>query len=222
MRFGSPGANTTNQAGLYIKTLMPGQFSGVRADFGQVRFLRSAATLEQLPAGGAEVAFAGRSNAGKSSAINVVAGARLARVSKMPGRTQLINLFTLGTESLRLVDLPGYGYARVPEGVRAAWGATVTRYLEQRGELKGLVLLVDIRRGLGETDWALMDLWGQRPLHIVLTKSDQLGRAAARDARDTVVAARGNDPLISVQTFSALSGEGTHALHDQLLRWLSP
>lgn len=200
---------------------MPGQFSGAQADFGQIRFLRSAATLEQLPIGGAEVAFAGRSNAGKSSAINVVARARLARVSKTPGRTQLINLFTLGNENLRLVDLPGYGYARVPEGVRAAWGATVTRYLERRGELKGLVLLLDIRRGLGEADRALMNLWGRRPLHVVLTKSDQLGRAAARDARDTVVAACGNDPLISVQTFSAMNGEGAQTLREQLLRWLS-
>lgn len=151
----------------------------------------------------------------------MVAGARLARVSKTPGRTQLINLFTLGTENLRLVDLPGYGYARVPEGIRAAWGATVTRYLERRGELKGLVLLVDIRRGLGEADWALMNLWGQRPLHVVLTKSDQLGRAAARDARDTVAAACGNDPLVSVQTFSAQNGEGAQTLREQLLRWLS-
>ncbi|MHB1950336.1 MAG: ribosome biogenesis GTP-binding protein YihA/YsxC [Acidiferrobacteraceae bacterium] len=201
---------------------MPGQFSGARPDFRCVRFLRSASAIEQLPPGGAEIAFAGRSNAGKSSAINTITQSRLARVSKRPGRTQLINVFSLGNESLRLIDLPGYGYAAVAQQVRETWGGMVTRYLEQRSELKGLVLVVDIRRGLGRADLALIELWGPRPLHVVLTKSDQVGRGPARAAQEAALATCGHDPRVSVQTFSALSGEGSEALKSLLSRWLAP
>ncbi len=197
---------------------MRGQFLGRYPEFARAAFLRSASALEQLPAGGAETAFAGRSNAGKSSALNAITRPGIARVSKTPGRTQLLNLFTLGRDDLRLVDLPGYGYARVPANARAAWAEVIVRYLERRTELRGLVLMVDIRRGLAAADTELMALWGPRPLHIVLTKSDKIGRGPARDALKTLVAAQ---PQVSAQLFSALNGDGVETLRKQLTDWLT-
>ena len=214
--------------------------------FNQAAFLTSAANLSQCPPEvGAEVAFAGRSNAGKSSAINRLTGnGKLARTSKTPGRTQLINFFTLGHEHIRLVDLPGYGYAKVPLSVKLQWQAHLSEYLQERATLRGVVLLMDIRHPLQEFDRFMLD-WSvesQMPVHILLTKADKLKRGPAkatlcfeRHLRLTRPARR-FDPLlqvlqhtdslrseagISCQTFSATSGEGLSQLESQLSQWLN-
>ncbi|MES9938030.1 MAG: ribosome biogenesis GTP-binding protein YihA/YsxC, partial [Sedimenticola sp.] len=142
--------------------------------YHQARFLTSAAKLNQSPADeGIEVAFAGRSNAGKSSAINTLCQQRnLARTSKTPGRTQLLNFFTLD-EQRRLVDLPGYGYAKVAEKVKLQWQKELAAYLEQRQSLRGIILLVDVRHPLKEFDQQMLD-WSAQidlPVHILLTKA---------------------------------------------------
>ena len=149
-------------------------------DYRQARFLTSVASLRALPVDrGREVAFAGRSNAGKSSAINALTGRRdLARTSRTPGRTRLVNFFELD-ERRRLVDLPGYGYARVPRSMSREWGALVGKYLESRESLVGLVVLMDIRHPLTALDETLLD-WcraADLPVLAVLTKADKLSRA---------------------------------------------
>ena len=145
-------------------------------------FLTSAHQPGQFVADvGVEVAFAGRSNAGKSSAINAIVNMRnFAHTSKSPGRTQLINFFGLRDQQ-RLVDLPGYGYARVPKLVQAHWRQLLGAYFEQRQSLAGLIVIVDIRRGLGDFDWQMIDWSTQigRPAHILLSKADKLKRGAA-------------------------------------------
>lgn len=174
--------------------------------------MMSAARLVQLPQDDiVEIAFAGRSNAGKSSALNKLCGIRtLARVSKTPGRTQLINLFSLQTRA-RLVDLPGYGFAQVPVAIRRQWGALVGGYIETRVNLSGLVVMMDVRHPLTPLDQQMLD-WAQahgRPVHILLTKADKLGRGAAGNtlaAVRTTLAPRGVS--VSVQLFSALKGIG--------------
>jgi GTP-binding protein len=177
--------------------------------FTQARFLTSAFELDQLVQDdGSEIAFAGRSNAGKSTAINRLTRHRnLCKTSKTPGRTQLINFFELD-ESHRLVDLPGYGYAKVPIKMREHWNRVLTHYLLERESLKGLIILVDIRRGLTDLDSGLIELVKHHmPMHILLTKSDKLKKGAMQRARlQTLkqVAALG----ASVSCFSALSGYG--------------
>ena len=148
-------------------------------DYRQVRFLTSVASIRDLPPDrGREVAFAGRSNAGKSSAINALTGRRnLARTSRTPGRTRLVNFFELD-ELHRLVDLPGYGYARVPRSMTREWGTLVGKYLQSRRSLAGVVVLMDIRRPLTDLDETLLD-WcraADLPLVAVLTKADKLAR----------------------------------------------
>ena len=150
-------------------------------------FLVSAARFDQCPpATGREVAFAGRSNAGKSSALNTLTGSsKLARTSKTPGRTQLINFFDINGEH-KLVDLPGYGYAKVPEAMKLEWQKHLGAYLEQRENLVGVVLLVDIRHPMKEFDehmiqWAIS---ANMPLHILLTKADKLNFGAAKGRND--------------------------------------
>ena len=148
-------------------------------DYRQARFLTSAASLRQLPGDeGREVAFAGRSNAGKSSAINALTGRRsLARTSRTPGRTRLINFFEID-ERRRLVDLPGYGYAKVPRSMSREWGDLVGKYLESRASLAGVVILMDIRHPLTDLDATLLD-WcaaADLPVLAVLTKADKLAR----------------------------------------------
>ena len=150
--------------------------------FRQAKFVTSAFELSQLlPDEGREVAFAGRSNAGKSSAINCLTQQKgLCKTSKTPGRTQLINFFALD-ETRRLVDLPGYGFAKVPKKMRSHWDQVLSTFLLQREALKGLVIVVDIRRGISELDQALIDMVSsQLPLHILLTKSDKLSRSAIK------------------------------------------
>lgn len=152
-------------------------------------FLKSAATRADFPADvGREVAFVGRSNSGKSTALNLVAGVRkLARVSKTPGRTQLVNFFELAPDR-RLVDLPGYGFARVAPRIRESWRALLTAYFSERDSLAGLVLTVDIRRGLGPLDEQMLAWIGPLELSVavLLTKADKLSRGAGLAAEQAV------------------------------------
>ncbi len=170
------------------------------------------------------MAFAGRSNAGKSSAINLIVQQKsLARVSKTPGRTQLLNFFRLD-DTRRLVDLPGYGYADVPEAIRRSWGAMIENYLSQRQALRGVFLVMDSRRPLTEFDWRMID-WCRHyglPLHIALTKSDKLSRGAALGTLRKVEAelADDSDLSISVQLFSALKRVGVEEAQAVLDVWL--
>ena len=195
----------------------------MQISFSKARFLTSAFELEQLPAdSGAEVAFAGRSNAGKSSAINcLTAQKNLCKTSKTPGRTQLINFFEL-TPACRLVDLPGYGFAKVPKTLRAHWDRVLTSYLLERQALRGLVIVVDIRRGIGELDQALIDMIdGQLPLHILLTKADKLSRTAARKA---ILAAEQKlqGPGQSLSLLSVVDRQGLEMLEQRCRSWLAP
>ncbi|MET0013606.1 MAG: ribosome biogenesis GTP-binding protein YihA/YsxC [Sedimenticola sp.] len=191
--------------------------------YHQARFLTSAAKLNQSPADeGIEVAFAGRSNAGKSSAINTLCQQRnLARTSKTPGRTQLLNFFALD-EQRRLVDLPGYGYAKVAEKVKLQWQKELAAYLEQRQSLRGIILLVDVRHPLKEFDQQMLD-WSAQidlPVHILLTKADKLKHGAASKALLQIkkaVAPFGEQ--VSVQLFSSLKRQGVDQAHSVLDQW---
>ncbi len=191
--------------------------------YARVDFGGSVARLAQLPPDtGREVAFAGRSNAGKSSALNAATGRRgLARVGKTPGRTQLINLFELGDDR-RLVDLPGYGYAKVPEQTRRNWERLLASYLEQRQSLVGVVLILDSRRGLTELDWKLVELLQPTgvALHGVLTKADKLSRGQAAKTLESVRNELGrSDVDATLQLFSATHGQGIDDLHGLLDEW---
>ncbi len=191
--------------------------------YARVDFGGSVARLAQLPPDtGREVAFAGRSNAGKSSALNAVTGRRgLARVGKTPGRTQLINLFELGDDR-RLVDLPGYGYAKVPEQTRRNWERLLASYLEQRQSLVGVVLILDSRRGLTSLDWQLVELLQGTgvALHGVLTKADKLSRNQAAKTLESVRNELGRaDVDATLQLFSATHGQGIDDLHGLLDEW---
>src|SRR5215472_6776229 len=186
---------------------------------GEARFLTSVASPPQFPADvGVEVAFAGRSNAGKSSAINAITQRRgLARTSKTPGRTRLLNYFELAPTK-RLVDLPGYGYASVPASERGAW-LPLLESLRARESLKGLYVIVDARRGLTEGDEGLID-WSQgaHRLHVLLSKADKLNRGESAEvlrATSTQLAGRG-----TVQLFSALRGIGVQEAQETLAAWL--
>ena len=192
--------------------------------YSKAVFLKSAAKVSQLPDDlGYEVAFAGRSNAGKSSALNCLTGIKsLARTSKTPGRTQLINLFTLD-ETRRLVDLPGYGYAKVALKIKLEWQKNLAHYLEVRQSLKGLVLLMDVRHPLKDLDQMMVDWALNRglPVHILLTKSDKLSRS---DVKNTLLKVRKQydmaQHLISVQSFSSLKKEGVDDLIHVLNQWV--
>ena len=176
-------------------------------DFRRTVFVQSAARLCDLKGiSGAEVAFAGRSNSGKSSALNALCEQRsLARTSRTPGRTRLINLFRL-TDGQYLVDLPGYGYARVSEQQRRAWQTELTRYLERRRELRGLIITMDIRHFLKPLDRELIDWAAQTRLRLLLllTKADKLGaEAQARARRESTLALQEFGVNATVQPFSA-------------------
>ncbi|HEV7136427.1 MAG TPA: ribosome biogenesis GTP-binding protein YihA/YsxC [Steroidobacteraceae bacterium] len=189
------------------------------AAFPNARFLISAADPGQFPAdGGAEVAFAGRSNAGKSSAINAIVGRQgLARISKTPGRTRLINFFELSPLQ-RIVDLPGYGYASAPESERRTWPRLIEA-LRARDALRGLFVIVDARRGIGEGDEALLE-WAlpRQRVHVLLSKADKLNRNEGRQALASasgVVAGQA-----TVQLFSAHSRAGLEEAQQVLRAWL--
>jgi GTP-binding protein len=166
-------------------------FASSQMPFADVTFITSAWQPRQFPPdAGAEVAFAGRSNAGKSSALNAITGrTSLARISKTPGRTQLLNFFAVG-ESRRLVDLPGYGYAKVPAKMQAHWRELMGQYVGTRLSLAGIVIVMDARRPLGEFDQQML-AWTRAhgvPVHVLLTKADKLNRGAATLALKTVKA----------------------------------
>ena len=182
-------------------------------------FILSAARLPDLPRGGHEVAFAGRSNAGKSSALNALTGQNaLARTSKTPGRTQLINLFSLG-EVGHLVDLPGYGFAAAPKAVKVQWVELIERYFANRDELTAVVLIVDIRRGLTDLDEQLLSWVGQRflPVHVLLTKADKLSRNAAKQALFKIERElTALNPLYTAQLFSSTAREGVDQARERI------
>ena len=191
--------------------------------YNQATFVTSAANLAACPPESrAEVAFAGRSNAGKSSAINAITGqSRLARISKTPGRTQLINFFAL-PEDRFLVDLPGYGFAKVPLSVKNKWQEELEKYLRRRQVLCGIVLLSDIRHPLKEFDRQMID-WAVQsdlPLHLLLTKSDKLKRGAAQNTLLAVRKTLKDYDNVSVQLFSSLKNEGIDTARDKLTEWL--
>lgn len=195
-------------------------------NYQTARFYNSAPTLAHCPPdAGAEVAFAGRSNAGKSSSINALTQQKaLARTSKTPGRTQLINFFTLGDDTmLRLVDLPGYGYAKVPEQVKLEWQRHLAEYLHERRSLKGLVLVMDVRHPLTEFDEMMLGWADDRemPVHILLTKADKFKSGAAKEALQQVRSRlREWEDLVSVQLFSSLKRSGIDEARTRLDAWL--
>jgi GTP-binding protein len=192
--------------------------------FANAVFAISAEKLSDLPTpAGAEIVFAGRSNAGKSSAINTLAGmTRLAFVSKTPGRTQLINFFRLRNGAF-LVDLPGYGYADVPEKIRRHWKSVLATYLSTRTSICGLVLIMDARRPLTDLDRQMLEWFGPsgKPIHILLTKADKLTRA---EAAKTLHATRAElapwADQVSVQLFSSLKKTGVDEAEKTIGNWL--
>ena len=191
-----------------------------------IRFITSSPSYASLPvAGGAEAAFAGRSNAGKSSVLNTLTNRKnLAKTSSTPGKTRHINLFTLDEDkNIRLADLPGYGYAKVNVREQQRWGEELTRYITERESLRGVVIVMDIRHPLTENDKQMVVLCrtGGRPVHVLLNKSDKLkkGRRAAavqQVRKDLAFLA----PGATLGTFSALKGEGIRELQNVLSRWL--
>ncbi len=192
--------------------------------FRNAVFSFSASRLTDLPPpDAAEIAFAGRSNAGKSSAINTLVGAtRLAFVSKTPGRTQLLNFFRLVSGDF-IVDLPGYGYARVPEAVRRDWRGLLEGYLTRRPSLIGLVLIMDARHPLTELDRQMIEWFAPtgRPMHVLLTKSDKLARGVASRTLDAVRNALAEfGAQVSVQLFSSLNQVGVEEAEAALGGWL--
>ena len=204
----------------------PHQAAGIVApNYRQAEFLTSASKVSQCPPDvGWEVAFAGRSNAGKSSAINSLTdNKKLARTSRTPGRTQLINFFQL-TDKQRLVDLPGYGYAKVPLAIKREWNKQLENYLRQRESLRGLILLMDSRHPMQPFDEQMLD-WAQNaqmPVHILLTKADKLKKGPAKS---TLLKLRNqlteHKKLVSIQLFSALKHSGHEELTKVLNTWLT-
>jgi GTP-binding protein len=184
-------------------------------------FLKSAALPADFPADeGREVAFVGRSNSGKSTAVNAVTGTRkLARVSKTPGRTQLLNFFAFG-EGRRLVDLPGYGFARVAPDVQARWRRSLETYLSERASLVGLVVTMDIRRGVTLLDDTLLRWLEPRelPVAILLTKADKLSRGAAIQQERKLAVELG--PAVRLTRFSVHTGDGVETAQHWLEEWL--
>ncbi|OIN14313.1 ribosome biogenesis GTP-binding protein YihA/YsxC [Oceanisphaera psychrotolerans] len=193
-------------------------------NFNTARFITSAPNITQMPEdSGVEIAFAGRSNAGKSSALNAITQQKsLARTSKTPGRTQLINVFEL-SPGKRLVDLPGYGYAKVPEEMKLKWQQALSVYLQQRESLKGLVVLMDIRHPLKDIDQQLLQ-WASEsnlPVLALLTKSDKLKPGPRKSevlrVREAVTVFGGD---IRVESFSSLKGLGLDRAREVLSEWL--
>jgi GTP-binding protein len=193
--------------------------------YNQAAFLLSAAELKQLPKDtGNEIAFIGRSNSGKSSAINTITGIKnLARASKTPGRTQTINLFNID-EHNRLVDLPGYGYTKAPVTVSQRWMEKVNEYLKTRKCLRALVLIMDIRHPLKEQDQRIIE-WSAKcklPIHILLTKSDKLKRSPALNTLKQVQQEiKKYGKLVTVQLFSSHDQTGLDEVHQKLDNWLN-
>lgn len=198
----------------------------IKLNYHKTHFLTSAANINQLPADqGVEIAFAGRSNAGKSTALNALTNQKnLARTSKTPGRTQLINLFEV-EEGCKLVDLPGYGYAAVPEKMKLQWQKALGEYLQKRECLRGVIILMDIRHPLKDLDqqmieWAVLS---DLPVLLLLTKADKLSQSnrskQLRMVKEAILPFQGN---IQVEAFSALNKIGIEKLASKLDDWFSP
>jgi len=201
-----------------------------KLNFGKIEFLKSAELLSQLPAdAGAEVAFAGRSNVGKSSVLNTLARIKkLAKVSKTPGRTQLLNFFKIDDES-RLVDLPGYGYAQVPRAVKLRWKKTLMEYLETRQCLKGLILIMDIRHPLQTYDLVMLKRTAEigLPVHILLNKADKFGHGGrmkvlheVHKKLEELFSASEIQASVTIQEFSAQKRIGLEDAMQVLSSWL--
>lgn len=190
--------------------------------YQKAAFYTSVNHLQNLPSAEIEVAFAGRSNAGKSSAINTLTNrGRLAFVSKMPGRTQQINYFTI-KHGIFLVDLPGYGYAKVPKAIRDHWGQLLSTYLQTRKVLHGLVLIMDSRHPLTPLDIQMLDWFSitGKPVHILLTKSDKLKRQHATNTlREVTIYLEKHYPQSSVQLFSSMTKKGAYEAKAVLSGW---
>lgn len=190
----------------------------------KAQFMISCEQFNQCPNdSGFEVAFAGRSNAGKSSALNTITGQnKLAKTSKTPGRTQLINFFSIDEER-RLVDLPGYGFAKVPKVVKARWQKTLDQYLNERQALQGLVLLMDIRHPMKEFDVMMLN-WAiekNLPIHILLTKADKLKKGVAKSTLLKLQSElQDYSDLVSIQLFSSLKKNGVEEVSKVLKAWL--
>ncbi|OAI15426.1 YihA family ribosome biogenesis GTP-binding protein [Methylomonas lenta] len=191
--------------------------------YHQAKFINSAPRLQDAPPDqGMEIAFAGRSNAGKSSAINtLVQQNALARVSKTPGRTQLLNFFEIDAQR-KLVDLPGFGYAKVPLALKRDWQKMMESYLKNRQALCGIVLVMDIRHPLTEFDWQMVE-WCEHtnlPLHILLTKADKLKFGAAKNTLLKVQRDLSKVTIVvTIQLFSALNKTGIDDVHQMLDEW---
>ncbi len=222
-------SNTINNRTNNTTTDTSMDISNYRKQLQQTEFLLSAPTFNLCPEDtGREVAFAGRSNAGKSSAINALTNQRqLARSSKTPGRTQMINFFTIGdkeeNKDKRLIDLPGYGYAAVPQEMKIKWQVELEEYLVERESLVGLVLLTDVRHPLKEFDLQML-AWaksGDLPVHLLLTKADKLKFGAQKNTLLKVQRELKKLELpCSVQLFSALKKEGLEELAMVMGHWL--
>ena len=195
-----------------------------RIDFSKARYLAAAHYPSQWPGDeGTEVAFAGRSNVGKSSAINAITNRRgLAKTSKTPGRTQQIVFFELD-ETRRLVDLPGYGFAKAPEHLRAHWETFITDYLVNRQCLRALVIPMDIRRPLTGLDITMLECCWQieLPAHVLLTKADKFKRGKAMNTLQAVTRQLRDKPRTSVQLFSAQSRMGVEEARDTVQDFLA-
>ena len=195
--------------------------------FNKTSFLMSAPSIKQSPTDeGKEVAFAGRSNAGKSSVINTLTdNNKLARTSKTPGRTQLLNFFSL-SEDRRLVDLPGYGFAKVPIIVKRNWDRNLAGYLQERQSLVGVVILMDIRHPLQKYDWQIIR-WASEskmPIHLLLTKSDKLKRGAINNVLLSVEEELTKEKLsasFTIQAFSSIKKFGLDELKQKLTIWFN-
>jgi GTP-binding protein len=213
---------------LYTNSPMPGQAnktnnSGQPNPLQKAQFLLSAPDLAHAVADrGYEVAFAGRSNAGKSSALNVLVNQKsLARTSKTPGRTQHLVFFSLDDQH-RLVDLPGYGYAKVTPKVQQHWRETMEAYLSSRKALRGIVLVMDVRHPLTEYDQQMLAWcdYNNMPVHILLTKADKLKRGPAQNTLLKVRRELAGYPNTTVQLFSSLKKQGVEEARVQVLGWL--
>lgn len=195
-----------------------------RIKYNTASFVTSAPDITKLPADtGIEVAFAGRSNAGKSSALNALTDQKLARTSKTPGRTQLINTFELGeVDDMRLIDLPGYGFAKVPIEMKKKWQKSLGEYLQKRQSLKGIVVLMDIRHPLKDLDKDLINwaIGSEIPVLALLTKADKL-KQGARKAQVLQVRRELSelDGDITVYAFSSLKGTGLPEVAKKLDEW---
>jgi len=189
--------------------------------FSQAQFLRAAGRpADLLPPGPAEIAFAGRSNVGKSSAINALAGRRgLARTSKTPGRTQTINFYELGGDA-RLADLPGYGYARVSQALRAKWAELVGIYLKDRTTLAAVVLVMDARHPLTPLDRQLLAWLEKHRVLALLSKADKLSRAEQAATLKNVASLLKAEPRVEVRLFSSTTRQGVDECRELLEQWL--